>query len=335
MQTPDEQKLPRFRPEPDVRFVRILSTSTIAHLALLFAILITPFGAEGISEDMFRTKNRFVDILKTLPPPSRPVTFAMPTPEPAPAEAPPAGTPRKWGTPEDPVKKTPPKPGSVDVDKRAADRAKVGSLAIFQHMAGDSVASSLFNTEGLGEKVNDALGKMGPAHGVGDAEGLGGRSSRGDGTGGLGGPLGVGGFGKKAGATCKPPGCSPSDRGGVGFGPNRTTATIRVPTPEETRVSGGLAADVVARYIRRHQNEIRYCYEKHLQQDPNLSGKLAVRFIIDGTGSVAGVATAEDTLQNGRVADCVHQRIGRWKFPQPAGGVNVVVTFPWIFKPAG
>ena len=99
---------------------------------------------------------------------------------------------------------------------------------------------------------------------------------------------------------------------------------------------GGLAKDVIMKVIKKHQNEIKFCYEQRLQQIPTLAGKVAVLFIIGASGEVLS-AEAEE-LEDQRlapVAECMTRRIRGWKFPEPINGGKVTVTFPWIFKPAG
>ena len=99
---------------------------------------------------------------------------------------------------------------------------------------------------------------------------------------------------------------------------------------------GGLSKEVIGEVIRRHWNEIKYCYEKVLQKDPNLQGKVAVNFVIDGSGSVAEAMATEDSVgSSGAVSGCMTQRIRRWKFPEPKGGGQVIVTYPWVFRAAG
>ncbi len=95
---------------------------------------------------------------------------------------------------------------------------------------------------------------------------------------------------------------------------------------------GGLSKDVIAKVIRRHQNEIKFCYEQKPQQ---LTGKVAVHFWIEADGLVKEAAVAETTLQNATVEQCMVGRIVKWRFPEPLGGGKVSVTFPWIFLPAG
>jgi TonB family protein len=87
--------------------------------------------------------------------------------------------------------------------------------------------------------------------------------------------------------------------------------------------------------IKRHQNEIKFCYEQELQKTPTLGGKVAVAWTIDPAGSVSEANVSESSIGNANVESCIVQRIRRWKFPEPSGGGVVNVTFPWIFKAAG
>jgi TonB family protein len=105
--------------------------------------------------------------------------------------------------------------------------------------------------------------------------------------------------------------------------------------PGKTTVIGGLSKDVIMKVIKRHQNEIKFCYEQELQKNASLAGKVAVMFTIDPAGAVAEANVSESSLSNNNVESCMMARIRRWKFPEPQGGGVVNVSFPWIFKPAG
>ena len=98
---------------------------------------------------------------------------------------------------------------------------------------------------------------------------------------------------------------------------------------------GGLDKDVIAKIIRQHQSEIKYCFEVELQKNQDLSGKVGVAFVIDGTGAVSDANVAETSLNNATTEQCMLMKIRRWKFPSPVGGGIVTVNFPWVFKPAG
>ena len=98
---------------------------------------------------------------------------------------------------------------------------------------------------------------------------------------------------------------------------------------------GGLTADEVGRIIRRHWNEIKYCYEKELTRNPNLAGKIVTSFTIGGTGHVQDCDVAETSLNDPTVEDCVVKIIKRIQFPAPKGGGIVLVSYPFIFQSSG
>ncbi len=41
------------------------------------------------------------------------------------------------------------------------------------------------------------------------------------------------------------------------------------------------------------------------------------------------------TLPDPRLDDCILRRLNTWKFPNPKGGIDVAVTYPFIFKTLG
>lgn len=97
----------------------------------------------------------------------------------------------------------------------------------------------------------------------------------------------------------------------------------------------GYDRDLVLKIVRRHQNEIRFCYESELATTPSLAGKVTVAWTIGPTGRVDTAQIAESGLGNARVEDCIVSRVKRWTFPEPAGGQEVAITFPWVFQVAG
>lgn len=60
-----------------------------------------------------------------------------------------------------------------------------------------------------------------------------------------------------------------------------------------------------------------------------------MNFVIDGTGRVSEASVRQDTMNNASVARCMLEQMRRWRFPEPRGGGEVIVTYPWVFKPAG
>jgi hypothetical protein len=114
-------------------------------------------------------------------------------------------------------------------------------------------------------------------------------------------------------------------------GGNAGNASVGV-LEEETEIEGGLDRDVIARIIQNQLGEIRYCYERQLSAEPDLYGKVQVKFTINETGTVLSQRVGITTLKNAMVEGCILRRMTRWKFPKPKGGTHVLVTYPFMFK---
>lgn len=101
---------------------------------------------------------------------------------------------------------------------------------------------------------------------------------------------------------------------------------------DESEIVGGLDREVIAEYIKTQLGQILYCYERQLSANPNLYGKIAVKFTISGSGLVETQSINDTTLKNSSVESCILSKISKWKFPQPRGGTKVLVTYPFLFK---
>ncbi|MFL5352540.1 AgmX/PglI C-terminal domain-containing protein [Archangium sp.] len=314
--------------DADYSWFKILSLSLVAAGAVVAAMLLMP-RSEGVSEnDIFQSQQR---VAKFLVQPQKKIETKRLDLKGVEEGAKAKDEEGKFGKEE--AKKAeadPSKPGTnvVDKNKREKDRqvvGKVGLLGAFKGLKGG--ASDVFGPGGLGTGINNALGGLKSGAGVGDAQGVGGLGSRGGGTGGGGTALGLGGLGTKGN------GRGLGDAGGIDLSGRGKTITKIV--PGKTTVVGGLDKDVIAKIIRSHQNEIKYCYETELNKNPNLQGKVAVAFTIDPAGAVSEANVTETTLNSSTAEACMLSRIRRWKFPEPKGGGVVAVTYPWLFSPAG
>ncbi|WP_413578247.1 AgmX/PglI C-terminal domain-containing protein [Bdellovibrio sp. HCB290] len=101
---------------------------------------------------------------------------------------------------------------------------------------------------------------------------------------------------------------------------------------EESEITGGLDREIIAQYIKSQLGQILYCYERQLSANPDLFGKVAVKFTIGGTGQVEQQLIGDTTLKNSTVEGCILNRVAAWKFPAPQGGTRVLVTYPFLFK---
>jgi len=100
--------------------------------------------------------------------------------------------------------------------------------------------------------------------------------------------------------------------------------------PATMKVAGTLDEDVIRRIVRAHINEVRYCYNQGLAEDPELSGRVVVEMKIDGTGTAA--ASVDSTDLEGDVPQCIADAASRWAFPRPADGGTVVVHYPFVLE---
>lgn len=123
-----------------------------------------------------------------------------------------------------------------------------------------------------------------------------------------------------------------SDGSGAGMGTLGTRPRPDVATGTATQ-RGALDKDVIRRVIRRSLSRIRYCYERELVKDPNLAGRVSVRFVIRPDGTVTAVSDGGSSLPSEEAKACVRRAIAALVFPRPEGGGVVTVTYPFIFAP--
>lgn len=97
-------------------------------------------------------------------------------------------------------------------------------------------------------------------------------------------------------------------------------------------ILGALDKSLIDRVIESHLAQIRYCYQKELAKNPNLSGKIVVKFTITSDGTVSSATTKSSTMQNVACEECVNSQFLRMRFPQPKGGGMVVVSYPLAFQ---
>jgi hypothetical protein len=96
---------------------------------------------------------------------------------------------------------------------------------------------------------------------------------------------------------------------------------------------GCLEKSVVDEVVKSHLPRIRYCYQRMLQRDPTLAGKVTMRFTIARDGSVSSARTKFSNLNNPEVQACLNERFLRMQFPKPKGCDTVIVSYPFLFSP--
>jgi hypothetical protein len=167
-----------------------------------------------------------------------------------------------------------------------------------------------------------------------------GLSNTGEGGGGKGEGIGLGAIGA-LGHTDGLPGAglggagSPSSgwgRGHWGLRGGHRVKPPRIYWGSYTSVSGRLPPEIIQRIVRLNFGRFRACYENGLRNDPNLMGRVAVRFVIGRDGAVSSVSDGGSDLPDREVVSCVVRAFYGLSFPQPEFGI-VTVTYPIVFAP--
>jgi hypothetical protein len=96
-------------------------------------------------------------------------------------------------------------------------------------------------------------------------------------------------------------------------------------------IVGALDRSLIDAVIKRHMNQFRYCYQRELNKDPSLAGKVTVKFVIAGNGSVSRASIKKSTLGNSSVEGCLSGRFMTLQFPEPKGNGIVIVSYPFMF----
>jgi hypothetical protein len=167
---------------------------------------------------------------------------------------------------------------------------------------------------------------------IGDAFGSGGLglSGIGEGGGGRGEGIGLGNIGTLG------HGAGTGTGQGFGSGHGRLGGSHKTRAPKvrmgATSVNGRLPAEVIRRIVRQNYGRFRMCYEQGLARNPNLEGRVGVRFVIGRDGAVSNVGNGGSDIPDSGVVSCVISAFYGLSFPQPEGGI-VRVTYPIMFSP--
>jgi len=211
--------------------------------------------------------------------------------------------------------------------RRSLDEKVAQSSGIMGALSSGAASfDRVFGGGGLGAGMDRTLGSVTGLSGV-DQFGSGGLGTRGFGSGGGGNALGIGGLGTRG----------RGGGGGTGYGMangkigGKGRSAIKVGGGKAV-IMGALDRAVIDAYIRRNLAKIRWCYEKELNKDPKIFGKIVINFVIAKTGRVSTSKVKRTTMGNRNVESCVATQIKKIRFPKPKGGGIVIVNYPFVFK---
>jgi len=125
-----------------------------------------------------------------------------------------------------------------------------------------------------------------------------------------------------------------------------TLPTLAATTPREPRVvifrcapprlEGSLDRGLIRRVIKAHKNELRACYEKGLQQQPTLTGRVMLRLQVEPSGQVQAVQVSgpQSFAAPFEVLPCLSSAVSAWRFPpyKSERGTVTEISYPIVFR---
>ncbi len=111
------------------------------------------------------------------------------------------------------------------------------------------------------------------------------------------------------------------------------STALLVSAPVDAGSYGKVDALTVRKTIKKDLPKIHRCYESALRYEPELAGKVSVRFAVVRRGYVKGVHIIENTMGNEQVGRCVTRVVRAIRFPTRRTGKSLRFTFPFVFAP--
>ncbi len=121
----------------------------------------------------------------------------------------------------------------------------------------------------------------------------------------------------------------------AGTGQRQVQSMVTASLDRNVMVKGGISREDVKKVIDQHIDEIQYCYESALINNPSIMGKLVLEWKIKSDGRVGEIPIKSSTLNSSSITRCVKKSIKSWRFPEPEGTESVVVSYPFIFDIVG
>ncbi len=213
-----------------------------------------------------------------------------------------------------------------------SDAQNFGMIGVLASMSGgdpNAVTAPWGGDLSVGNDSRSALGNLWGAS-IDEAAGAGGLSLSGldEGGGGKGEGIGISRVGTI--------GTDLSNQGGYSRAISRKTHVAKPPSvrPEGVTTIGRLPSEVIQRIVRQNFGRYRFCYEQGLRGNPNLQGRVAVRFVIGRDGGVSQVQNGGSDMPDANVVSCVVRSFYGLSFPAPENGI-VTVNYPIMFQPGG
>jgi len=305
----------------DYPFLGIMSFMCFLGLVLGIYLATAPPPPEN---EVMEIPDRFVELLLQQPEPEQPKKDNKPEANPDAGEGAKAKKEEgKVGKKDAKMKQA--KGNKVEMQQKQLDKEIAEDAGVLGALRDGGELDGVFGSSNLDSSLTGGIGGLIGAKGT--QIGSGGLGSRGSGLGGGGTAEGLGGLGTKG----RGSGSSGYGSGGGNFGAKGEGGIGRI--GGDPIILGALDKSLIDAVIKRHMNQIRYCYQRELTKSPDLQGKVTVKFVIAKDGSVSKADIKSSSMGSPSVESCIAGRFKLFQFPEPKGGGIVIVSYPFIFAP--
>lgn len=98
-------------------------------------------------------------------------------------------------------------------------------------------------------------------------------------------------------------------------------------------VIGSVDRKLVLQTIEKSRFELQLCYELALRRNQGAEGLMEWRWLLDTKGQVLDLELVQNTVNDLKMANCIREKIARWKWPRPHKG-SIEISYPFYFKPS-
>ncbi len=83
--------------------------------------------------------------------------------------------------------------------------------------------------------------------------------------------------------------------------------------------------------VSAQADQYRYCYERSLQDDASLKGKVILQWKVGLTGEVVSASITSTTMNDARVEECMVAVAKKMRFDPPSAGI-CIINYPFVFS---
>jgi len=115
---------------------------------------------------------------------------------------------------------------------------------------------------------------------------------------------------------------------GTGSIGDKKNATV-IPGGAEESFEGTIDKDAIRRVVLENMRQIKACYDRALNKDPALHGKIVMSWVLNDKGRVTSANVSSTTMNSSEVEQCMISRLKTWQFPATPKGQEADITYPF------